>query len=181
MSEPSFQNSSVDPAQLPTVNEQPWYGLDPEYQSARQITISIQSLGLLLIGLFAITLNGGWSFPWIVLGIGAAWVLSIVGRILWLQNAFPRMQYALRERDITYQRGLLLRTVTSVPFNRLQHAEVTQGVAERAMKLASLKVYTAGGSGSDLSIPGLPLQRAYELKDFVLKQAHEHDPSSPHA
>jgi len=181
MSESSFQNPSVDPAQLPAVSEQPWHGLDSDYQSARQIAISIQSLGLLALGLVAITLNGGWRFPWIVLAVGLAWVLSIVGRMLWLQKAFPRMQYALRERDITYQRGLLLRTVTSVPFNRLQHAEVTQGVTERAMKLASLKVYTAGGSGSDLSIPGLPLTRAYELKDYVLKQAHAHDPSSTDA
>ncbi len=181
MSELSFQNPSVDPAQLPAVSEQPWYGLDPDYQSARQIAISIQSLGLLALGLVAITLNGGWRFPWVVLALGLAWLLSIVLRILWLQKVFPRMQYALRERDITYQQGLLLRTVISIPFNRLQHAEVSQGVAERAMKLASLKVYTAGGGGSDLSIPGLPLERAYELKDFVLQQAHEYDPSAPHA
>jgi uncharacterized protein len=177
MSDASFHNTPVDPESLPAVADQPWHGLDPDYQSARQITISLQSVGLLAMGLLAITLNGGWSYPWIILGAGVIWVLFIVLRILWLQKTFPRMQYALRERDITFQQGLLLRSATSVPFNRLQHAEVTQGVTERAMKLASLKVYTAGGSSSDLSIPGLPLQRAYELKDYVLKQAHEHDPS----
>lgn len=172
-----FQNAAVDPTTLPAVAEQPWHGLDPAYQTARQITIALQSLGLLAVLLVAITLNGGWTHLWIVVGSAVAWILILVGRMLWLDRAFPRMQYALRERDITFQRGLLLRTATSVPFNRLQHAEVSQSAIERYQKLASLKVYTAGGSASDLSIPGLPWEQASELKDFVLKQAYEHDPS----
>jgi hypothetical protein len=178
MSDPFPFNLPIDPAELPNTEAQPWHGLDPAYQSARQITISLQSLGLLAIGLVAITLNGGWSYPWIIVGAGVAWTLSIVARMLWLQRGFARMQYALRNRDITYRRGLFSRSITSVPFNRVQHCEVNQGVVERTLDLASLKVYTAGGSSSDLSIPGLRLTRASQLKDFVLTQAHEHEPSA---
>jgi membrane protein YdbS with pleckstrin-like domain len=61
--------------------------------------------------------------------------------------------------------------VTSVPFNRIQHSEINQGPLDRAYNLASLNIYTAGGSSSDLTIPGLPYDQAVKLREFVAKKS----------
>ena len=57
--------------------------------------------------------------------------------------------------------------MTSVPFNRIQHTEVTQGPLGRLFDLAKVKVYTAGGSSSDITIVGLNEKNAHQLKDHI--------------
>ena len=86
---------------------------------------------------------------------------------------FKKKQYALRQRDIIYTKGLIWSMRTTVPFNRIQHAELKQGPIERIYKINSLKLFTAGGQSSDLVIPGLPDKEALSMKDFVLKKTEE--------
>jgi membrane protein YdbS with pleckstrin-like domain len=90
--------------------------------------------------------------------------LNIIVTIL----GFKKKKYALRQRDILYTKGLLWHVRTSIPFNRIQHAELKQGPLERLYGLHSLKVYTAGGQSSDLVIPGLQEETALSVKDFIL-------------
>ncbi len=59
----------------------------------------------------------------------------------------------------------------TIPFNRIQHTEISRGPIERKYELSTLKIYTAGGSTSDLSIPGLEAEEAEQLKEFVAKKA----------
>jgi hypothetical protein len=44
---------------------------------------------------------------------------------------------------------------------------------ESAFGLATLRVFTAGGSGSDLSIEGLPLEEAQRVKEHLAKRISE--------
>lgn len=55
----------------------------------------------------------------------------------------------------------------AIPFNRMQHSEVLQGVIDRQFGLARLAVFTAGGSSSDLVIPGLEAEQAYRMREFL--------------
>ncbi|MEO1438705.1 MAG: PH domain-containing protein [Bacteroidota bacterium] len=72
----------------------------------------------------------------------------------------------------------MFRKITTIPFNRVQHCEIKQGPIERLFNLKTLEVYTAGGATSDLKIPGLPDDRAQELKDFIITQgSHSNDES----
>jgi len=45
----------------------------------------------------------------------------------------------------------------------------------KIFKLSSVKVYTAGGSSSDLSVPGLTVSDAQKLKAFISKKISQHD------
>lgn len=83
---------------------------------------------------------------------------------------FRKKQYALRERDIIYRHGVIWRSNTVIPFNRVQHAEVSQGPLDRLFNLSRLRIYTAGGSSSDLSIPGLLPYDAERIKHFILNR-----------
>lgn len=86
---------------------------------------------------------------------------------------FKRKKFAIRERDILYKEGLIWRSLTVVPFNRVQHAEVHQGPVERLFQLSRLKIYTAGGSTSDMTIAGLGPEEAYRMKHFILSKTSE--------
>jgi membrane protein YdbS with pleckstrin-like domain len=96
-------------------------------------------------------------------------LLFVLGRIN-IQRLFASRTYMLRSRDITWRSGWLWRRVVSVPYNRIQHVETGQGVIEKWYGLASLYVFTAGKSSSDLAIPGLEAEHAEKLKDYILGQ-----------
>jgi len=88
------------------------------------------------------------------------------------------MGYAVREKDITFKSGWLWRSVTTVPFNRVQHCDLKQGMLDRRFGLSKLTIYTAGGQSTDLMIPGLLPETAEKLKTYILlstEQASEAD------
>ncbi len=115
------------------------------------------------------------SYPWVVYGSLTLWfvisavIMGVVG------PAFRQKGYAVRERDISYKTGLINRQTTTIPFNRVQHCDIKQGVVSRYFGLSKLNVYTAGGAKSDLSIPGLTLDKAQKLMDFVLQKTLAYD------
>jgi hypothetical protein len=81
----------------------------------------------------------------------------------------------VRENDISFQRGIITYKLTTIPFNRIQHVEVNQGVLPKIFRLSALKIFTAGGNASDLSIPGLPEEVAQKLKAFLSEKISEHE------
>jgi membrane protein YdbS with pleckstrin-like domain len=168
-----FHNLSIDPVSLPKAKEADYHQLEPRYRV-------IRLLGSLIF----------WAFVLGGLGIGTwlapphwwktvAWIflpLLAILRIGYQWLSFPYMQYALRERDILFRLGWLWKASTVVPFTRIQHAEVEQSFFERMYDLATLNVFTAGGSSSDLAIPGLKHEQAKAIRDFVLGRVEEETP-----
>lgn len=82
--------------------------------------------------------------------------------------SFKLKGYGLREKDIVYHKGVIFRSKTTIPFNRVQHCEITQGPIERLFNLKSLAIYTAGGQSSDLNINGLEPMEAEQLKEYIV-------------
>lgn len=78
---------------------------------------------------------------------------------------YRRWEYAARESDLVLRRGVLVRTVSLVPYSRIQHVDTRRGPIERTLGLASVVVYTAGSVGAALVIPGLDAERADALRD----------------
>lgn len=108
----------------------------------------------------------------------AVWVtVLLLGGFIFFAFAkgYHRKAYSLRGHDLTYRSGWLWHKRTTVPFSRVQHVEVDQGPIERALELSTLKVFTAGGSSSDLSVPGLSPEKAKEIKAFILQKITGHD------
>ena len=88
----------------------------------------------------------------------------------WPFVSVPKKAYAVRERDILYKSGVFWRTVTAIPFNRIQHVEKSSTPLDRKFHLATLQLFTAGGSGGDLKIHGLSEKTAEKLRTFILKK-----------
>lgn len=81
-----------------------------------------------------------------------------------------RYGYALRAQDVHYRKGIVWRSETSLPFNRIQHVEVERGPLERLFGLSTLKFFAAGGGSADLSVPGLREADATRLRAFILEK-----------
>ncbi|MBT3383621.1 MAG: PH domain-containing protein [Prolixibacteraceae bacterium] len=171
----NFSNSILIPENLPEIERKTFNPLDKKYLKILFIRIII--FFLVLAGAFT-------TFLIISEGKPPTYILSIVISVLVFLIAFisiltvlefPRRGYLLREKDLSYQKGLITYKLISVPFNRIQHVEVNQGVFEKILKLSSVKIFTAGGQASDLSIHGLPAEIAQNLKAFLSEKISEHE------
>ena len=126
-------------------------------------------------------LSGFWIMQLVFLNMTAMGVIFLIWAgllsIILLEEikGFKKRGYALRQRDITYKKGFLIHSQTTIPFNRVQHCETTQGPLSRAFGLMSLKVFTAGGASSDLRISGLRPEEANRLKDFITEASSTYE------
>jgi membrane protein YdbS with pleckstrin-like domain len=170
----TFSNEQISVESLPHASELDYVKLPPAYHEVSQASNLFSMILLLGAGVVAITVFGGWSEPWAWGGLLVGWPVLMTLSVLLTRQQYRHKGYALRTHDLSYRRGWLSRRVTTVPFNRIQHAEVSQGIIEKAFQLSSLKIYTAGGRSSDLSVPGLEPDRAHRLKALILKKANAH-------
>jgi membrane protein YdbS with pleckstrin-like domain len=100
---------------------------------------------------------------WIYLSLTLCFVFTILIKTI----EFKKRRYVVREKDISYKKGVLFRSITTVPFNRIQHVEIDEGPISRFLGLVSLSVFTAGDSSDDLKISGLLKEEAEQIKEFI--------------
>jgi len=171
----NFTNSILLPENLPEIDSKTFNRLDRKYLKIMFIRIIIfffLTSGILIAILFLAE-----EIPTRLVSILAGSAIILITVISYIVSVlgFPRKGYLVREQDISFQRGIITYKLTTVPFNRIQHVEVNQGIMAKIFKLSSVKLYTAGGSASDLSIPGLPADDAQKLKAFLSDKISKHD------
>jgi len=176
----SFSNKQVTIEALPQVQSLVFQPLELRYRKVRLIMRTILILiilaivGALIAGTYYDPLD-----PWVNtlmrVGLPILWLLLSVFIYVSVYKGFANKSYALRERDIVYKSGWLWKQMTTAPFNRVQHVSIDQGPIERHYNLAKLKIFTAGGAASDLTIPGLDPTTANDLKEFIVKKTEEGD------
>ncbi|MDO5721833.1 MAG: PH domain-containing protein [Actinomycetaceae bacterium] len=103
----------------------------------------------------------------------ASWLPYLVGGLLlayylwwgWIRvRQVHAFAYARTESELLIRRGIMFRSLTLIPYGRLQYVDVAEGPIERHFGLASVSLYTASGA-SDATIPGLPTKEAARLRD----------------
>jgi membrane protein YdbS with pleckstrin-like domain len=62
----------------------------------------------------------------------------------------------------------VFRGLSCQPILRVQHVEVKRGPFDRWAGLAKLQVFSAGGEMHTFEIPGLPLERAQRIRQYIL-------------
>lgn len=163
----NFTNTILLPENLTETMPEDFNLLDKRYLKIIVIRIAIFAI-LLAGGLIAFILFSDEKIPGLILAaiISAAAIIILYSFIISILG-FPKKGYLLREKDISYKTGIIFYKQISVTFNRIQHVEVSQGVLGKLFGLSSVKIFTAGGSASDLSIPGLITADAQKLKAFI--------------
>ncbi len=171
----NFTNSVLLPENLPEIMTEDFNQLDKRYLKIIFIRIAIFAL-LLSGGFIAFLIFSDVILPGLILAaIISGIVILIVYNILISLLGFPKKGYLLREKDISYKSGIIFYKQISVTFNRIQHVEVSQGILGKLFGLSSVKIFTAGGSASDLSIPGLITADAQKLKAFISEKISHHE------
>jgi membrane protein YdbS with pleckstrin-like domain len=163
-----FKNNQLQVGDLPSINEVNYTRLEKEYRNVlffnRLIFVLVFTV-ILVATYFIFTTH----IPIFLLWIGGGILIVFTLTVLILTPAvFKVKSYALRQRDIMYRSGLLFRSTTVVPFNRVQHVELKTSPIDRMFKLSRLKIYTAGGSQSDLTIPGISPEKASRIKEMII-------------
>ncbi len=161
-----FQNLSIQPEQLPAIATVEWRPLSGAYLQALVLRMWLFRLSVLAVFAVAALLSPAIPLT-LILWVSAGWLILALATMAYLKYRHRAMGYAVREHDLLYRSGLLYRRTVAIPFNRMQHSEVLQGVIDRQFGLARLAVFTAGGSSSDLVIPGLEAEQAYRMREFL--------------
>jgi membrane protein YdbS with pleckstrin-like domain len=85
-----------------------------------------------------------------------------------------RTLWKLDEQGFALQRGRWWQTESRVPVSRVQHLDLKRGPLERAFKLATLVIHTAGTKMAAVSVSGLDGEDAERLRDRLAHQL-DHD------
>jgi uncharacterized protein len=171
----NFSNLILLPENLPEIESKTFNLLDKKYLKIILIRISI-FLFILSGSLATFWLLSDESIPTLIVVLICLAIIFITGFSIVISIlGFPKKGYLVREKDVSFQRGLITYKLTTVPFNRIQHVEVNQGILAKLFHLSSVKIYTAGGNSSDLSIPGLLVSDAQKLKAFLSEKISEHE------
>lgn len=129
---------------------------------------------LMLLGILGYMLTNKIE-AWIFYLFVGVWAFIFLFILLLIVLGFGYKGYAIGEKDIHYKTGYLVRRITTVPINRIQHIKIQQGVLAKIWNLAKLEIYTAGDSSGDLTIQGISFQKAQDIKALVTDKIKENE------
>lgn len=166
-----FSNLSVNLNEIPDFKSIDLQGVDVTFKN---ILIVRYSIGIILT---AVVLSLSIYYlpvpEWIQV---TAIILAImIFFLVFLEffKGFPLRKYGVRELDIIFQSGYFVKRETIIPFSRIQHVEISQGLLLRKFELYNLLIYTAGESSGDLKIAGLDFFTAQKVKSKVLQEIED--------
>lgn len=148
--------------------------LDPKTIRAERLAGAILAAifsAMLLVGVVAAGIFASPGLIGALLMLGGWFALSalVTGLLLWWPAvSYRHTSYEISEQGIRIRRGVVWRTVSSVPRSRVQHTDVAQGPIERMFELATLVVYTAGTHHASVALSGLARETAFLIRDHLI-------------
>lgn len=112
---------------------------------------------LRIVGLVVVAVFGLW---------GLWWILTTPRRT-------RALGYALESNHLMARRGIVFRSMSSMPYGRIQYVDVDSGPLERMCGVARLTVRTAGTTTGTMVLFGIPLNVAEELRADLVHRADE--------
>lgn len=153
--------------------------LSPDFSSPRRQ--SKVAMGIILIKFIRMTIRAFWpillsffiggrnnsSFEeWLgYLAIGFA-AFNLIGSIL----TYFRFYFHVDKDAIVIDKGLLKRTHTNIPFERIQTINFKQNILHQIFNVVSVEIDTAGAKKSEISIDALKKEEAEAFRDFILAE-----------
>ena len=162
--ETNFTNPQIDLQILPNYKDLQFQAI-----SKRNLSKALLQTGIFALVLFTANWLAYLFFSlefWfsIIAGVSGLLVVLLVVHCFLSNKAFG---YALRGKDIAFKHGYIIEEITLIPFNRIQHVSTSRSFLDKLFTLSQLNIYTAGGQGSDITIPGLLPDLAMQLKQAL--------------
>ena len=170
----NFTNAQIELDGLPALQTVDLLPLEERYLKVMYIntlsTLIVPAGYVVALFIFELYTN-----LWIAIPLGLVAILISGINFILVKPSFKIKRFAIREQDIIYQSGLLFRSLTVTPYSRVQHCEINRGPLSRLLGLSELNIFTAGGSASDIRIPGLDEHTAKQLCQYVLQKIKHTD------
>ncbi|MFP9098463.1 PH domain-containing protein [Flavobacterium sp. RHBU_24] len=180
-----FSNETIDTLALPQYEDAELTPLHPSYLYIIGLNIA------LVFGFIAVGAGFGFYFIeelrsyWLYITLGYAGLLVATGLLYYI--SFRNKGFAFRTHDVIYRTGAIGTTTSIIPYSRVQHVAEHESLIARWLGLASVEIFTAGGSGGDITIPGLEKIHAIAIKQLLIgkienkaneeNKVHEFDPA----
>ena len=152
------------------------HALDPNWVTATRlqgaIVTAIPAI-VSLIGLIAAVVASSWRGTSVYLAFGGwllLWTTIGVWSLVSPALRYKRRSYRLDEVGLRIRQGLVFRSEVVIPRSRVQHTDVSRGPIERSFDLATLVINTAGTVNASTPLDGLPVARAYRIRDLLLEE-----------
>ncbi len=158
----NFTNETLDVSKLPRYESVAFVPLSASYWKV--ILLQLLILLLIVVGVVLyVVLNQPEVIPYLGFLTGS-WVFALVlSRI-----SFNKKAFAFREHDVLYRSGVIATSTIVIPYNRIQHVALHEGVFSRMFGLAKIEIFTAGGNSGDIEIPGIKKHQAEDIKQLLM-------------
>lgn len=152
-----------------------WQRLSPKYKTLKLVSTAL-GWPILLVPYVVVSmmlLKDAPPLVDILLWLSIPISLGIyIWRLTRIPRVYKRWGYAERGEDVYITHGLWSRSLTCVPYGRMQFVEVEAGPIERMLGLATVSMTTASSDGS-ITIPGLENHEAEQMRDrFINRGQH---------
>ncbi len=120
-----------------------------------------------------------WYFPLLLLGpliitgilVYSIFILPIlVFVVYWIRKYYNTIFYKLTDTEIVWRRGVWFKNTGIVPYNRITNIDIGQGPISRRLRIAALKIQTAGytgKAGAEIKLNGI--EQFEELREVIMK------------
>jgi len=162
----NFTNETIDTKALPKYEQVALTPLQPRYWSVVAIIVTT-AFALLLLGVVLLLYIVDEVVPHKPLLFGALGLLFVVVLLL-SRVSFRKKAYAFRQHDVIYRKGIIATNTMVIPYNRVQHVALHEGLVSRWFGLAKVELFTAGGVSSDIEIPGILKEEAEDIKQLLM-------------
>jgi hypothetical protein len=162
---PTGSNGSADQAFVPPPGTR-WTPVSPRLAWHRRISVLLAGVTAAAVGGLAVWWTGGvvGTIVWVVavaISCGLGWVVAELGQ--------RSLGYVERADDLLVTYGVIVRRLVVVPYGRMQYVDVTAGLLEQLLGIATVRLHTAA-AGTDARIPGLPAAEAAQLRDRLTQR-----------
>ena len=169
--------NAPQPVPAQAVLEPQWVSAASGYLTVRFVhTISALALPILAgVAMYCAGAFFGGPEALRIVGLAVVAVFGLWG--LWWILTTPRrtraLGYALEANHLMARRGIMFRSMSSMPYGRIQYVDVDSGPLERMCGVARLTVRTAGTTTGTMVLFGIPLNVAEELRADLVRRADE--------
>jgi membrane protein YdbS with pleckstrin-like domain len=143
-----------------------WTTISARHAPHRLFTTVLWAVPAGAVGAFLVWRNGG-----VVAAV--MWVVAVllVTVLTWVMAELDRRSFGYVERadDLVVTHGVFVKRLIVVPYGRMQFVDVTAGLLERWMGIATVRMHTAAAA-TDAAIPGLPTMEAAHLRDRLAQK-----------
>jgi membrane protein YdbS with pleckstrin-like domain len=162
----NFINEKIDTTLLPRFEDVDYSSLHPSYWKVNLILISILFI-ILGIGFgFAIFSDEEVATYQMQILVILLVLFGLV--VLFSRISFKKKSFAFRNHDVLYRSGIIATKTLVIPYNRIQHVALHEGMISRFFGLAKIEIFTAGGNSSDIEIPGIEKTQAENIKQLLM-------------